>query len=75
MKYPSNMNHTVADQRADKVLFIWLLFAGWFGVLMGVPWSMDVLRDHPTARWWWEAAGDFLFFISASAVVGVRLDR
>lgn len=75
MKNPSNMNDAVVNERADKVLFVWLLFAGWFGVLMGLPWTFAVLRGYPGTAWWWEAAIDFLFFIPASVVVGVWLGK
>jgi hypothetical protein len=66
---------TVMNQRTDRVLFVWLLLSGWFGVLMGLPWTLAVLRDYPGTGWWWEAAGDLLFFIPASAAVGVWLGK
>jgi|GEM_PF-4225777 len=69
------MNDAVMDQRTDRVLFAWLLLAGWFGVLAGLPWTLAVLGDYPGTGWWWEAAGDLLFFIPASAAVGVWLGK
>jgi len=69
------VNDAVMNQRTDRVLFMWLLLGGWFGVLMGLPWTLAVLRDYPGTGWWWEAAGDFLFFIPASAAVGIWLGK
>jgi hypothetical protein len=69
------MNDAVMDQRTDRVLFVWLLLTGWFGVLAGLPWTLAVLRDYPSTGWWWEAAGDLLFFMPASAAVGVWLGK
>jgi Type II CAAX prenyl endopeptidase Rce1-like len=69
------MNDAVMNQRADRVLFVLVLLAGWFGVLVGLPWALAVLRDYPNTGWWWEAAGDLLFFIPASAAVGVWLGK
>ena len=69
------MNDAVMDQRTDRVLFVWLLLAGWFGVLVGLPWTLAVLRDYPGTGGWWEAAGDFLFFIPVSAAAGVWLGK
>jgi hypothetical protein len=75
MKNLSIMNNAVINQRTDRVLFVWLLLTGWFGVLVGLPWTLAVLRDNPSAGWWWEAAGDLLFFIPASAAAGVWLGK
>lgn len=75
MKNPSMMNDPVMDPRTDRVLFVWLLLTGWFGVLAGLPWRLAVLRDYPGTGWWWEGAGDALFFIPASAAVGVWLGK
>ena len=69
------MNDAVMNQRTDRVLFVWLLLTGWFGVLVGLPWTLAVLRDYPGTGWWWEAAGDFLFFIPASVAIGVWLGK
>lgn len=69
------MNNAVINQRTDRVLFVWLLLTGWFGVLVGLPWTLAVLRDNPSTGWWWEAAGDLLFFIPASAAAGVWLGK
>ncbi|MBM3310192.1 MAG: hypothetical protein FJY80_01660 [Candidatus Aminicenantes bacterium] len=60
--------------RTDKALFVWILLAGWFGVLMGVPWTLAVLRDRPGTGWWWEAAIDLFLLIPASAA-GVWLGK
>ena len=69
------MNDVVMGPRTDRVLFVWLLLTGWFGVLAGLPWTLAVLRDHPGTAWWWEAAGDALFYIPASAAIGVWLGK
>ena len=69
------MNDTVTNPRTDRVLFVWLLLTGWFGVLAGLPWTLAVLRDYPGTGWWWEAAGDALFYIPASAAIGVWLGK
>ncbi len=69
------MNDALMDQRTDRVLFVWLLLTGWFGVLIGLPWTLAVLRDRPSTGWWREAAGDLLLFIPASAAVGVWLGK
>ncbi len=65
----------MTNQRSDRVLFGWLLLTGLFGVLVGLPWRLAVLRDNPSTGWWWEAAGDLLFFIPASSAVGVWLGK
>lgn len=69
------MNDAVTNQRADRVLFAWLLVTGLFGVLMGLPLTLAVLRDKPSTGWWWEAAVDLLFLIPASAAAGVWLGK
>lgn len=69
------MNDAVTNRRTDRVLFVWLLLTGWFGVLVGLPWTLSVLRDKPGTGGWWEAAGDLLFFIPASVAVGVWLGK
>jgi hypothetical protein len=74
MKNPSIMNDAVMNQRTERVLFVWLLLTGLFGVLIGLPWTLAVLRDNPSTAWWWEAAGSLLFLIPASAV-GVWLGK
>jgi len=73
MKDPSIMNDAVMNQRTERVLFVWLLLTGLFGVLIGLPLTLAVLRDNPSTGWWWEAAGDLLFFIPASAAA--RLEK
>jgi hypothetical protein len=75
MKDPSIRNDAVTNPRSDRVLFVWLLLTGWFGVLMGLPWTLAVLRNKPGTGWWWEAAGDALFYIPASAAIGVWLGK
>lgn len=75
MKASSIMNDTVMNPRTDRVLFVWLLLTGWFGVLMGLPWTLAVLRDKPSTGWWWEAAGDLLFFMPVSVAVGLWLGK
>jgi len=63
------------NPRTDRVLFLWVLLSGVLGVLMGVPWTLAVLRDYPGTGWWWEAAEDLFFFIPASAAIGVWLGK
>ncbi len=75
MKKLSILNDGAINPRTDRVLFVWLLLTGWFGVLAGLPWTLAVLRDYPSTGWWWEAAGDALFFIPASAAIGVWLGK
>lgn len=65
------MNDNVVKDRTVKVLFIWLLIVGWFGVLMGMPWTFAVLRDTSSTVWWREGMIDFLFFIPLSTASGV----
>ena len=62
------------NQRTDRMLFAWLYLSGLFGVLLGLPWTLAVLRDKPSMGWWWEAAGDFFFLMAASAA-GVWLGK
>ena len=69
------MNDEVKNQRTDRVLFVCLLLTGVFGALIGLPWTLAVLRDNPSMGWWWEAAGDILFVIPASAAAGVWLGK
>lgn len=75
MKDTPIMNDAVMNQKTDRLLFVWLLLTGWFGALMGLPWTLAVLRDYPSTAWWWEAAGDALFYIPASAAIGVWLGK
>ena len=65
------------SQKADSVLFGWLLLASLFGVLAGVPWTPAVLRDRPGTEWWWEGAFSLVFLVGASAArtwLGKRVD-
>jgi hypothetical protein len=67
----------VITQKTDKKLFGWLLLAGFFGVLAGVPWTLAVLRGYPGTAWWREGAFDILFLTAASAAgtwLGKRVD-
>jgi membrane protease YdiL (CAAX protease family) len=65
----------VTDLRTNRVLFVWLLLAGLFGSLIGVPWAIAVLR-HPAAGgpadprvvWLWAVAEALLLLAPASAV-------
>lgn len=75
MKKLSILNDGAINPRTDRVLFVWLLLTGWFGVLAGLPWTLAVIRDYPSTGWWWEAAGDLLFFVPASSAVGAWLGK
>jgi hypothetical protein len=66
-----DMNGPVTNQRTDRVLFVWLLLAGLFGTLIGVPWTIAVLRDPATA--WLSAVLEVLLFITPASAVGVWL--
>jgi hypothetical protein len=44
------MSGLVADQRTDKVLFVWLLLVGLFGSLIGVPYTVAGLMDPAAAH-------------------------
>ena len=57
----------------DSVLFMWLLFAGMFGVLFGVPWSIAVLSDSGAV--WLSAAVEFVFFLAPASAAGVWLGK
>jgi len=63
----------VTHQRTDRVLFVWLLLAGLFGSLLGVPWSIAVLRDSVTV--WLSAGAEILFFLTPASAVGVWLGK
>jgi hypothetical protein len=65
------MNGPVTNQRTDRVLFVWLLLAGTFGTLIGVPWTIAVLRDPVTV--WLPAVLEVLLFITPASAAGVWL--
>ena len=67
------MNDAVTNQRTDRVLFVWLLLAGLFGSLIGVPWAIAVLRDPATA--WLSAVVEVLLFLIPASAVGVWLGK
>jgi hypothetical protein len=58
------------NQRSDRVLFVWLLLAGLFGALIGVPWVVAVTGDPGTA---WRLAGSSLLQLVPACAVGVWL--
>ncbi len=64
------MNDALMDQRTYRVLFVWLLLAGLFGALIGVPWVVAVTRDPGTA---WRLAGSSLLQLVPACAVGVWL--
>jgi membrane protease YdiL (CAAX protease family) len=66
------MNDAVMNQRTDRVLFVWLLFASLFGALIGVPWAMAASGDPATA---WRLAGSSLLQLVPACAVGVWLGR
>ena len=63
----------VTNQRTDRVLFVWLLLAGLFGSLIGVPWAIAVLRDPASV--WLSAVVEVLLFITPASAVGVWLGK
>jgi hypothetical protein len=63
----------VTNQRSDRVLFVWLLLAGLFGSLIGVPSSIAILRDSVTV--WLSAVVEVLFFLAPASAVGVWLGK
>ena len=67
------MDDSVTNQRTDRVLFVWLLLASLFGILIGVPWSIAILRDSATV--WLSAAVEVLFFLTPASAVGVWLGK
>jgi hypothetical protein len=71
------MDDAVTNARVDSVLFVWLLLAGLFGSLIGVPWSIAFLRESATdsAVVWLSAVVEVLFFLTPAAAVGVWLGK
>jgi hypothetical protein len=67
------MNGPATNQRTDRVLFVWLLLAGMLGTLIGVPWTIAVLRDPAAA--WLPAVLEVLLFITPASAVGVWLGK
>jgi hypothetical protein len=65
------MNDPATNQRTDRVLFVWLVLAGTFGTLIGVPWTIAVLRDPATV--WLSAVLEVLLFITPASAVGAWL--
>ena len=65
------MDDQIKNRKTNIVLLIWLIFAGLFGVLIGVPWSIAVLEDSATV--WLLAGAEFLLFLVPASVVGVWL--
>jgi hypothetical protein len=55
------------------MLFVGLFLAGLFGSLIGVPWTIAVLRDSATA--WLSALVEVLFFLTPACAVGVWLGK
>ncbi|MGB6647611.1 MAG: CPBP family intramembrane glutamic endopeptidase [Bacteroidota bacterium] len=60
------------NQRTDRVLYVWLLLAGLFGSLIGVPSSIAILRDSATV---WLSAVVEILFLTLASVVGVWLGK
>jgi len=76
-----DVNDPVIRQRIDRLLFMWLLLAGLFGSLIGVPYSIAVLMD-PAAGGpvdpqdvWLSAIAEALFFLAPASAVGVWLGK
>jgi membrane protease YdiL (CAAX protease family) len=63
----------VTNQRTSRWLFVLLLLASMLGSLMGVPWSIAVLRD-PASVWLLVVVG-VLFFLTPASAVGVWLGK
>ncbi len=77
----SDVNGLVAYRRTDSVLFVWLLLAGLFGSLIGVPYTVAVLMDpaaggpvDPRAVCL-SALAEALFFLAPASAVGVWLGK
>jgi hypothetical protein len=67
------MNNPAADQKTLRGLFVLLLLVGILGSLMGVPWSIAVLRDPAPA--WLSAVVEILFLLTPASAVGVWLGK
>jgi hypothetical protein len=52
---------------------VWLLLSGLFGSLIGVPWTIAILRDSATV--WLSAVVEVLFFLTPASAVGVWLGK
>ncbi|MHC4105349.1 MAG: hypothetical protein ACYSR9_10445, partial [Planctomycetota bacterium] len=52
---------------------MWLLFAGLFGSLLGVPSAIAILRDSATV--WLSAVVEVLFSLTPASAVGVWLGK
>jgi hypothetical protein len=75
------MNDRATNRRTDRVLFLWLLLASLFGSLIGVPWTLAVLR-HPAAGGpadpraaWLLAAAEALVFLAPASAIGLWLGK
>ncbi len=76
-----HMHDPVTSQRTDRLLLVWLLLAGLFGSLIGVPWTIAVLRD-PAAGGpqdpriiWLSAIAEALLLLAPASAVGVWLGK
>ena len=65
----------------DRVLFVWLLFTGLLGSLIGVPYTISVLMD-PAAGGpidprlaWLSAIGEALLFLAPASAIGIWLGK
>jgi len=63
----------VKIQRTDRLLFIWVLLAGVFGSLIGVPWTLSAHGDLNAV--WLSVALEVLILIPSAAAVGVWLGK
>ncbi len=73
------MNNLTADRKTVLTLFLLLFFAGLFGCMIGVPFSIAVLEDpaaggpvNPQTVWLW-ALGEALFMLAPASLVGIWL--
>ena len=67
------MLNPMTNKKTDRALFIWLLFAGMFGTLIGVPSSIAILKDTFTV--WLSAVVEILFFLTPACAAGVWLGK
>lgn len=77
----TDVNDLVTNQTADRVLFVWLLLAGLFGSLIGVPGAIAVLRNPGAGGAadpqvvWLSVVAEVLFFLTPASAVGVWLGK
>jgi hypothetical protein len=65
----------------DRVLFLWFFFTGLMGSLIGVPYTISILKD-PAAGGpidprlaWLSALGEALLFLAPASAIGIWLGK